>query len=177
MNARISTGHRPTGAFLMVAVLVLSGCSLVTKDSRPDPTAENVRCALEYRPNSGEPSNDLLFLAWSRPYRGENFYMSLPDNLLHMAAAPGRHLRKDARVEGATCTGRAWRRGFRLPGKPSSKKWLLCKRMGLEPVVFEVETKWGVCTQRIAAGDPAPRGLGGLGNVISLSSLAQQNGS
>lgn len=164
-----------TGVVLLVGSSLLPGCSLVTKSSRPDPNAENVKCALEYQPAAGgDAGYDLLFLAWSSPYRAENFYMSLVDNLLHMVAAPGRHLKKDARVEGAKCAGPSWRKGFRLPATPSSKKWMLCRREGLEPVLFEVETKWGVCSKRIPAGDRSPRDLGGIRKVRKLPKLGSR---
>ncbi len=164
-----------TGVLLLAVSLPLLGCSLITKRSRPDASAENVKCALEYQPAAGGDSGyDLLFLAWSYPYRAENFYMSLPDNLLHMVFAPGRYLKKDARVEGAKCARPPWRKGFRLPWRPSSKKWMLCQREGLEPVLFEVETKWGVCRQRILAGDKSPRDLGGIRRVRKLPKLGSR---
>lgn len=166
-----TNGKRQSAAVLL-AVLALAGCSLAAKDSRPDPAAENVGCALEYQPVAGEAdAHDLLFLAWSSPYRQEDFYMSLPDNLLHMVLAPGRHLAKDARVEGANCDRPTWKKGFRLPAAPSSEKWMLCKREGLDAVLFEVETKWGVCRQRIPPGDTSPRSLGGLRRVKKLPEL------
>lgn len=169
MNEQV---HGWCASVLAVAGSLLLGCSLVTKSSRPDPNAENVKCALEYQPAAGgDAGNDLLFLAWSSPYRAENFYMSLVDNLLHMAVAPGRHLKKDVRVEGAKCAGRSWGKGFRLPAIPSSKKWMLCRREALAPVLFEVETKWGVCSQRIPAGDTTPRDLGGIRRVRKLPQL------
>lgn len=142
---------------LVVAGLLLASCSLLDKRTRPDKAVENVYCALEYQPSAADSGPDLLFLAWSSPYRMERFYMSLPDNLLHMAFAPGRHLTMDARVEGATCTARPWRKRFRLPASPSEKRWLLCQRHGDEAVLFEVETKWGTCTRTLPQGDRTPR--------------------
>lgn len=156
---------------------LLSGCSLMDKKSRPDPAAENVFCTLEYRPLAAAAAgDDLLFLAWSSPYREESFNLSLPDVVLHRLAAPGRHLIQDARVEGATCSSRTWRKGFRLPTIPSSKKWILCRRQNLEPVLFEVETKWGVCRQRIPAGDRTPREIEGLRRAKKLPKLGDDDG-
>lgn len=148
-------------AFSVVAAVPLAGCSLIGSKSRPDPEAENVRCDLEYAPaaEGEEASLDLIFRAWSAPWNEEAFYMSLPDVLLHSAFAPGRHLRADMLVEGATCTQRPWGEGFRLP-RGSSDKVLRCKRDGLDRVLFGVETKWGTCRQEIATGDGTPQRLG-----------------
>lgn len=149
----------------------LCGCSLMDPKSRPDPDAENVACVLEYQPAPGTDADDLLFLAMSSPYDEEQFNLSLPDVLIHKMFAPGRHLDKDARVEGATCSTRPWQKGFRLPTSAAGGKWMLCRRMGLEPVLFEVETKWGVCTRQIPEGDASPRAISQRG-VVDLPELA-----
>jgi hypothetical protein len=62
-------------------------------------------------------------------------------------------------VEGATCSERPWSSGTRLP-MMRPLKTLRCKRHGLDRVVFAVETKWGRCSQEIAAGDATPQYLG-----------------
>ncbi len=156
-------------AVLTCWYVALSGCSLIGS-SRPNPKAENVSCDLEYQPAAGSDADDLLFLASSYPYDGQQFNLSLPDVLLHMVFAPGRHLVMDARVEGATCATGSWKKGFRLPANPSSN-WMLCRRIGQEAVLFEVETKWGVCTERILQGDMKPRDPG-LRVVFNLPDLA-----
>lgn len=164
---------------LIAFSLAFTGCSLAAKGSRPDSAVENVHCALEYQPSANGPSangppagggHDLLFLAWSYPYRGETFYQSPPDVFFHALFAPGRHLTADARVEGARCE-RIWGKGFRLPSRPSERRWLLCTRQGLEPVLFEVETTWGTCSERIPRGDVTPRVLDALRSVKKLPEL------
>ena len=148
---------------LVATSLLLSGCSLIGQGARPDKTVQNhVRCALDYLPvTEGKSGHDLLFMAQSYPWRIEEFYMSLPDGLFHMAFAPGRHLTRDALVEGATCSTPSWKKGFRLPAHwAHSKKWLLCTRTALEAVLFEVQTKWGTCSQSIPSGDLTARELG-----------------
>lgn len=134
--------------------LVLSlclGCSFANKASRPTPgAARNLSCALEYRPDSTHDGPDILFTASADPWKGETFYMSLPDVLIHSVFAPGRHLTEPIRVQGAECESTPWRKGHRLPDH------LLCRREGLEAVAFSVETKWGRCDAEIAAGDTTP---------------------
>ncbi len=141
-----------------IGSLVLAGCSLISPASRPDPAAENVRCLLEYQPvASGEKGPDLLFLAWSSPFKEETFYMSLPDGLFHSVFAPGRHLWKGLRVEGVGCSQPPWRKGAILPRRPGGGKFMVCTRQELDAVLFEVETKWGTCRAEIPANDRSPR--------------------
>ena len=147
--------------------LVLAGCSLIDPGSRPDPTAENVYCLLEYQPLApGEKGPDLLFLAWSSPFKAENFNMSLPDVLFHSTFAPGRHLWKGLLVEGASCSQRPWRKGAILPQYPGGGKFIVCTRQELEAVLFEVETKWGTCGAEIPADDRNPRPIDARGREM-----------
>lgn len=77
----------------LVTLSLLAGCSLVGKRARPtagDP--RNLRCAMEYRPDSRHEGADILFAAWANPWKDETFYMNLPDALFHRVFAPGRHL-------------------------------------------------------------------------------------
>jgi hypothetical protein len=150
---------------VLLAALLAGGCSLLSETARPvrdDP--RNVFCALEYRPDPDRPGEpDVLFVAGGQPYRGEEFYMSLPDNLLHMLFAPGRHLSEPVHLRGVTCKPPLWGPGHRLPALLSPRHHLLCRRDGLERVEIEVRTKWGSCRREIPAGDATPRcrGWGG----------------
>lgn len=153
-------GRRNLPLALVLGSLVLVwGCSFIDRSSRPDPAAEDhVRCGLDYRPEHRiGGGSDLVFRAWSSPYREEEFYMSLPDVTAHLLFAPGRHLSTDLHLEGADCPGAAWKKGFRLPLQPKLEKILVCRRRGTEAVSFRVETRWGSCTQEIPAGDLTPR--------------------
>lgn len=142
----------------LAAVFVLAGCSLADKRSRPTPgSPDNVVCALEYRPDPSHEGPDILFVAASHPYNEEEFYMSLPDVLLHAVFAPGRHLAEPVRVRGARCEPPVWEKGHRLPRNVVKDHYLLCRREGLEAVEIEVKTKWGSCGVEIPEGDGAPR--------------------
>jgi hypothetical protein len=144
-----------------LASLALGGCTLVSSSARPTPgAARNVSCLLEYRPDPARPDGpDVLFLAGASPYALEEAYMSLPDMLLHMAFAPGRHLTEPVRLEGVRCEPPVWEAGHRLPlWQPLTQTQpLLCRREGLERVAIEVRTKWGSCRREIPAGDATPR--------------------
>ena len=48
---------------------------------------------------------------------------------------------------------------------------MLCRRSDLELVLFQVETKWGMCTQSIPRGDMTPRDLGGIRRLMELPRL------
>lgn len=170
-NCRSQSPAKFNASILCCCCLAISGCSLVGTNSAPDPAADNVRCILEYQPSVSPNGNDLLFLAVSSPYDSSEFNLSLPDVLLHGMFAPGRHLIADLRVEGATCSTRPWKKGFRLPATASDTKVMSCRRIGVEAVLFEVETKWGVCTQRISRGDTNPRDLGVRRDHGDLSEL------
>lgn len=144
---------------ILTAAWLAGGCSLLFESSRPTPgDPRNVFCALEYRPDPERPGEpDILFLAGGQPYRTEEFYMSLPDGLLHMVFAPGRHLSEPVHLRGVTCSPPVWGPGHRLPGRLSRRHYLLCRRDGLERVEIEVRTKWGSCRREIPAGDATPR--------------------
>ena len=143
----------------MAGLIVLGACSFVDKSSRPDASAEdNVRCVLDYRPELAEAGGpDLIFVAWSSPYREEEFMLSLPDVAIHSLFAPGRHLQTDLVLEGAECNRPLWKKGFRLPRIPNPEKLLSCRRRGSAAVSFSLETKWGKCDLEIPAGDLSPR--------------------
>jgi hypothetical protein len=135
------------------------GCSLLFDAAGPTLGApRNVFCALEYRPDPSRPgAPDLIFLAGGQPYRIEEFYMSLPDTLLHTVFAPGRSLAEPVQLQGVDCERPIWGAGHRLPGRLTPSHYLLCHREGLEPVEIVVRTKWGSCSQEIPAGDVTPR--------------------
>lgn len=159
MSYRGSSNKKSGPVLIVAAMLLLAGCSLVDKSSRPTPGApDNLVCALEYRPDPSHEGPDVLFVAASYPYRGEEFYMSLPDVLLHAVFAPGRHLTEPVRVRGARCEPPFWEKGHRLPRSFAVKDhYLLCRRDGLSAVEIEVKTKWGSCVAEIPEGDAAPR--------------------
>ncbi len=163
--------------FLLAAAVWCGGCSLWYESTRPEPGApRNLFCWLEYRPLAdGGPAPDLLFVAAARPYRWEEVYMNPLDGLLHTVVAPGRHLTRELVVEGATCRRRPWPRGHRLPERMRPRGGLVCTREGLAAVAFEAETRWGSCSQQIAAGDAQPRcrewyGQEGKGGLRELPS-------
>lgn len=144
---------------VLVAAWLTGGCSLLFESARPTPDEpRNVFCGLEYRPDPDRPGEpDLLFFAGGQPYPIEEFYMSLPDALLHTVFAPGRHLSEPVHLRGVICSPPVWGTGHRLPGRLSRRHYLLCRRDGLEHVEIEVRTKWGSCRREIPAGDGTPR--------------------
>lgn len=169
----MATEEAPQGGGSWIPLLgilcLAAGCSLVVPSSRPDPAVgDHVQCLLDYRPEPGRRERglpdpeatggpDLAFLAWSSPYREEEFYMSLPDVATHLLFAPGRHLSAPLRVEGAECERTPWKKGARLALHPKPEKALICRRRGSEAVLFRAETKWGTCTVEIPDGDLTPR--------------------
>lgn len=139
-------------------LLVLGGCSLVAKSTRPVPGEErNLSCILEYRPDPDHSGPDLLFIAAANPYKTEQVYMNPVEMLVHGIFAPGRHLSEPAVVRGASCQTPVWDEGHRVPMAARHRHYLACTREGLEAVEFEVTTKWGSCRRTIPAGDDEPR--------------------
>jgi hypothetical protein len=151
-------------SLVFAAAFLLGGCTLVASSTRPVPGAErNLRCQLEYRPDPQHDGPDLLFTAGGSPYKLEEAYMSLPDMLVHLVFAPGRHLAAPAVVRGARCQTPLWEAGHRVPLHPSIGHYLACTREGVEAVELAVATKWGTCRRTIPAGDDAPRCFGWVG--------------
>ncbi|MCP4205437.1 MAG: hypothetical protein GY767_00095 [Shimia sp.] len=160
---------RATALWALVAFL--SGCSVVSKNTRPVPGASrNLSCLIEYRPSPTDSTKpDLLFLATAWPYKVEEAYMNPVDVLFHAMFAPGRHLSTPVRVVGATCEPPIWGKGHRIPQLVRPRGGLLCKRNELERVVIEAETKHGQCRVEIPPGEDAPickEWLGELGAEI-----------
>jgi hypothetical protein len=133
------------GLLLAALSVLLVACSLF---HRPDPTLAHVVCDL-----IDQDDGTLEFRAWSRPYDPERFLMSLPDQLLHATAAPGRQLSAPLLVEGADCAGGAWPAGHTLPMYLADRGRLRCVRDGAAALRFAVETRWGKCEAAMAAGE------------------------